>query len=108
MTGPTPQKIPPGPGALGARKKLCVMSPRPPWLPSPTTSSWWMNGTMVREIRFQRSPSLIGMTGWTFTRYLNPLSSWPWPKSKLELLGQVLGALLGKRWSRHGQDHEAP
>jgi hypothetical protein len=57
----------------GEKKKLCVMSPRPLCEPDlPATSLCSMSGTIVREITFQSSSSVIGMTGWMLSR-----NCWP-------------------------------
>ena len=61
---PNAQMIPPGPGALGEKKKLCVMSPTPVCVPDPgKTFRWLISGTIVREIKFQSLSSETGMTG---------------------------------------------
>ena len=45
-------------------RSTCVVSPRPDWLPSPTTPSWEMTGRIVREMTFQCSLIGNGATGW--------------------------------------------
>jgi hypothetical protein len=66
--GPTPQIRPPFVGSFGEKKKLCVVLPKPSWLSSSGRNPFWLTtGRMVREIRFQSSPSEIGMTGWMFS-----------------------------------------
>ena len=61
--GPTPQIN--SPGFAGEKKNVGLMSPSPVALPVPEKSEGWlMIGMMVRVMRFQSSPSLIGITGW--------------------------------------------
>ena len=63
-TGPTPQMMPPGPGAFGERKKLCVVLPSRRDLGGPElagkTSFCEMMGRIVRRIRFQSLLMEIG------------------------------------------------
>ena len=54
--GPAPQINPLAVGFFGEKKRLCVMSPMPVWLPEPgNTSLWAMIGRMVREMTVQVS-----------------------------------------------------
>jgi hypothetical protein len=52
---------------LGEKKKLCVVSPIPVCVPKRgKTFRWLINGTIVREIKFQSLSRETGMTGWKF------------------------------------------
>jgi hypothetical protein len=71
------------PGLAGERNSVGLMSPMPKALSMPgKRDGWLMIGRIVRVIRFQRSLSEIGMTGWTF---MIQIISWSGPAPKLKL-----------------------
>src|SRR5271154_274873 len=53
-----------------------------------------MTGIIVREIRFQSSLNLIGMTGWMLAVYLKALAG-PMPKSQLFWIGTLMRLATG-------------
>ena len=68
-TPPTPQMMPLGPGTFGDKNKLWTVSPRPNCSPDgPAMSFCQAIGRIVREMMFESSFNVNGMTGCTFTK----------------------------------------
>ena len=81
---------------MDEQKKLCTTSPKSDWLWSGlVTPVWLMQGTMLREIRFQSSLRLDGTTGWMFSVDFDPWSSAPRPSSQLCWKGTLLSEATG-------------
>ena len=71
------------------------MSPRPVSLRPGMTSSKWMIGAMVREIRFHSLFRLIGTTGFTISVEISPSRFGPALVSQVNSIGTLIRAATG-------------